>query len=156
VDDVRVAESPIERLYREEGSRLWWALVTYTGDREMASDAVAEAFARAIAAGDAMRDPSKWVWRVGFRVATADLKSARKRAASEPDDLHEVDDRAVDVLLAIRQLPPRQRVVVVLYYLEDRSTREIASLLAMSQPTVSVHLHRARNRLRTILEPDDA
>jgi predicted RNA polymerase sigma factor len=46
VDDVQVTEiSDIERLYREEGSRLWWALLAYTGDREVASDAAAEAFA---------------------------------------------------------------------------------------------------------------
>jgi RNA polymerase sigma-70 factor (ECF subfamily) len=156
VDDVRVTESPIERLYREEGARLWWALVTYTRDREMASDAVAEAFTRALAAEGSIRDPSPWVWRVAFRVATAALKAAQADATFEPDRFEEVDERAADVMLAIRQLPPRQRAVVALYYLEDRSTRDIASLLGLSQPTVSVHLHRARNRLRRILEADDA
>src|SRR5437867_3293331 len=28
----------LERLYREEGNRLWWALLAYSGDREVASD----------------------------------------------------------------------------------------------------------------------
>jgi DNA-directed RNA polymerase specialized sigma24 family protein len=39
------APSVAERLYREEGRRLWWALVAYSGDEDVASDAVAEAFA---------------------------------------------------------------------------------------------------------------
>jgi predicted RNA polymerase sigma factor len=35
------ALSRIERLYRQEGRRLWWALVAYSGDIEVANDAVA-------------------------------------------------------------------------------------------------------------------
>ncbi len=148
--------STLERLYREEGDRLWWALLTYTGNREIASDAVAESFARALAASDSIRDPSAWVWRVAFRVATAELKSARNRgAALMPDPLDDVDEEAADVVLAMRKLPDRQRAVATLYYLEDRSAREIASLLGMATATVSVHLHRARNALRAILEAND-
>src|SRR6478672_4298952 len=67
VDDVQVTEaSDIERLYREAGDRLWWALLAYTGDREAASDAAAEAFARALGSVDSIRDPAAWVWRVAF------------------------------------------------------------------------------------------
>jgi len=156
VEDVRAAESAIGVLYRDEGARLWWALLTYTGDREIASDAVAEAFARALAQTEQIREPSPWVWRVAFRIAAAELKAARKRADHQPDGLVDVDEVAADVLLAIRQLPDRQRAVVALFYLEDKSTREIASLLGMAVPTVSVHLHRARARLREILEDTDA
>jgi RNA polymerase sigma-70 factor (ECF subfamily) len=156
VEDVRAAESAIAVLYRQEGARLWWALLTYTGDREIASDAVAEAFARALAQTDQIREPSPWVWRVAFRIAAAELKASSKRSDHQPDRLVDVDEMAADVILAIRQLPDRQRAVVALYYLEDKTTREIASLLGMAVPTVSVHLHRARVRLRVILEDTDA
>jgi DNA-directed RNA polymerase specialized sigma24 family protein len=57
------AES-IERVYRETGDRLWWALLAYTGDREMASDALAETLARALASQTTIDDPTGWVWRV--------------------------------------------------------------------------------------------
>jgi RNA polymerase sigma-70 factor (ECF subfamily) len=156
VEDVRAAESAIAVLCRQEGARLWWALLTYTGDREIASDAVAEAFARALAQTDQIREPSPWVWRVAFRIAAAELKASSKRSDHQPDRLVDVDEMAADVILAIRQLPDRQRAVVALYYLEDKTTREIASLLGMAVPTVSVHLHRARVRLRVILEDTDA
>jgi len=36
----------VERLYREQGDRIWRALLGYAGDREIASDAEAEAFAQ--------------------------------------------------------------------------------------------------------------
>jgi DNA-directed RNA polymerase specialized sigma24 family protein len=45
----RDTDAELERLYRDEGARLWRALVAFSGDREVAADAVAEAFARALA-----------------------------------------------------------------------------------------------------------
>jgi DNA-directed RNA polymerase specialized sigma24 family protein len=49
-DALVTAGRRLEQLYRDEGARLWRALVAFTGNREMASDAVAEAFAQAIGA----------------------------------------------------------------------------------------------------------
>jgi RNA polymerase sigma factor (sigma-70 family) len=155
VDDVQVTEaSDIERLYREAGDRLWWALLAYTGDREAASDASAEAFARALGSVDSIRDPAAWVWRVAFRVATANLREDRP-AVLDSDTTYEIDEQATAVVLALDALSARQRAVFVLFYLDDRPTTQIAELLGMSPATVSVHLHRARRRLRSILEDND-
>jgi RNA polymerase sigma factor (sigma-70 family) len=155
VDDVQVTEvSDIERLYREEGARLWWALLAYTGDREVASDAAAEAFARALNAVDTIRDPAAWVWRVAFRVATAELRLQR-RTPDEPATTYEIDEEATAVIVTLDKLSRRQRAVFVLFYLDDRPTKEIGELLGMSTATVSVHLHRARRQLRSIMGDDD-
>lgn len=142
--------SEIERTYREVGDRLWWALLAYTGDREIASDAAAEAFARALGAAGTIRDPAAWVWRVAFRVATKLMRAGRQDSGRQ-EASYEMDEGAVDVLIALKQLPRRQRAAFVLFYLEDRSTGEIAELLGMASATVSVHLHRARRKLRGIL-----
>ena len=72
--------SDVEQVYRDSGRRLWWALLAYTGDPEIASDATAEAFARALSAVETIRDPAGWIWRVAFRVATAELGNARRTA----------------------------------------------------------------------------
>jgi len=42
VQTVQV-EPGLARLYREEGTRLWRAIFAYAGNRDVASDAVAEA-----------------------------------------------------------------------------------------------------------------
>ena len=154
--DVRVTRaSEFEDLYREAGDRLWWALLAYTGDREIASDAVAEAFARGLGAANAIRDPAAWVWRVAFRVATAHLRES-KRISMEPKTTYEMDQQALGVVVALRQLTRRQRAAFVLFYLDDQSTNQIAELLGMAPATVSVHLHRARRQLRAILGEEDA
>ncbi len=47
----------LERVYEEEGARLWRAVYLYAADREVASDAVAEAFAQALRRGNDLRSP---------------------------------------------------------------------------------------------------
>jgi hypothetical protein len=62
--DVRLDTSPrgeLERLYREQRARMWQAVFAFAGDREVASDAVAEAFAQALRRGDAIRSPERWL-----------------------------------------------------------------------------------------------
>ena len=64
------------------------------------------------------------------------------------------DDRLpdLDLLKAIRALPPRQRAVVALYYLDDRPVDEIADLMEVSGSTVKQHLFQARGRLGRALD----
>jgi RNA polymerase sigma factor (sigma-70 family) len=145
----------IERLYKEHGGRLWRALVAYTGDRDLASDAAAEAFARALKAADQILDPAAWVWRVAFRVATADLRDPDRHLQALPTSSYEIDDRPLGVVVALQHLSGRQRAAFVLYYIDDRTTEQVADLLGMAPATVAVHLHRARRRLRTILGDAD-
>ncbi len=56
-----------------------------------------------------------------------------------------------DVWSAVADLPPRQRAVVALRYLEDRPLDEIAEILGVAPATARVHLHRAHEKLRLTL-----
>ena len=56
-----VAASQVESVYRQDGDRLWRALYAYAGNTEVASDAVAEAFAQALRRGSAIKDVRAWV-----------------------------------------------------------------------------------------------
>jgi RNA polymerase sigma-70 factor (ECF subfamily) len=151
-------ESPpktIEELYREHGARLWWALLAFTGDREIASDAEAEAFAQVIRRGDAVREPLAWVWKAAFRIAAGELKDRSTRSSDTGEPSYSLPEPAWAVTAALRELPPQQRAAILLHYYADRPIREIADLLGVSSATVGVHLHRGRNRLRDVLGEDD-
>lgn len=155
--DVRTEQrSTWEDAYRAEAPHLWRSLLLFSGSREIASDAMAEAFAQGIARGDAVRTPGAWVWRAAFALARGEL-------ASGPHDEelvdHSVDDGSADELLdvmaALRRLSPMQRASVVLHHYMGYPVREIAVILGTSRSAVGVHLFRGRARLRRELGGDD-
>ena len=53
----------------------------------------------------------------------------------------------IDVLRFLDQLPERHRQVLRLYYMEEKSYEEVASLLEWPMGTVKTYLHRARKEL---------
>ena len=149
------APSTIEHLYREEGRRLWWALVAFSGDPEVASDAVAEAFAQALSRGDTLVDPLAWIWRAAFRVAAGELKRRRRVDHRLPDVSEPSEQRASELVTLLGQLPRNQRAAIVLHYYADRPVRDVAAALGVSPATARVHLHRGRRRLKQLLEDHD-
>lgn len=51
----------------------------------------------------------------------------------------------------MQKLPARYREVVVLRYLEETPTAEIAEVMSVSRAVVDVRLHRAREKLKNML-----
>jgi RNA polymerase sigma-70 factor (ECF subfamily) len=146
----------IELLYREHGDRLWRAVYMFGGDAELASDAVAEAYAQALRRGKAIRDPAAWVWRSAFRIAAGMLKDrATTHDLPRRRDGH-VDHYADgDLLQAVRQLPDAQRAAVILFYFADLPVGVIARRLGSNQLAVRANLSRARRRLHALLGDHD-
>ena len=151
----RDTDAELERLYREEGARLWRALVAFSGHREIAADAVAEAFARALAHPGAIRSPLPWIWRTAFRLAAKELRT-RGRIRSQPaTGVYEMPEPLGDMLRGLSRLSPNQRAALILHDYADRPTKEVAETLGMSAATVRVHLSQGRRRLRAFLEERD-
>ncbi len=141
----------VERLYREQGDRIWRALLAYAGDPEVASDAEAEAFAQLLRRGDKVGDPERWVWRAAFRIAAGQLKARTRSSGPVPEGIYEFELPPTELTDALRALSPRQRSVVVLHYIANRSVTDVATVLGMTTGSVKVHLSRGRKRLRDIL-----
>jgi RNA polymerase sigma-70 factor (ECF subfamily) len=135
---------------------MWRAVFAFSGDREVASDAVAEAFAQALRRGDAIRSPERWLWRTIFRIAAGELHDRRRRAPTQIDEVVEMDELARDLVTALSTLPEKQRAAVVLHHVAGYQASEIARMIGSTAPGVHVLLSRGRKRLRELLETDDA
>jgi RNA polymerase sigma-70 factor, ECF subfamily len=146
------AMDPIERLYRDDGDRLWRAVAAFAGDPEVANDAVAEAFAQVLRRGDAIRSPRAWVWKVAFRIAAGELKRRGRPHRVVAEGAYEMETADQEVLEALARLSPSQRAAVVLHHYADYPVKEIAAILGSTSQAVRVHLSRGRKRLRAILE----
>lgn len=157
---VQVSATPTrsyDELFRTSGEALIRAVYAYTGGRrDLAEEAVAEAFARAIERDGHIDDPLAWIYRVSFRIAAQEARRERRTTdavdaearASEPDGLGRL-------VSALRELSPKQRAAIVLHYEEDLPVAEVARLLGCTSATAKVHLHRGRNKLRDLLGDEE-
>ena len=146
----------VEALYRDDADRLWRAVYAFTGDPDIASDSVAEAYAQALRRGSAVRDPAAWTWRTAFRIAAGALKSRRSGEVTPSAPVAHVDRYTdPDLLAALRQLPDSQRAAVILYYYADLPVRVIAGRLGSNTLAVRANLSRGRRRLHELLGDDD-
>ncbi len=103
-----------------------------------------------------------WLQRIATRVGYRYWKQKRRTSTvSFQEELHDQaadEPRAVDhdatdrVAAALEQLPPRDRLVLTLLYLESRSVTEAADMAGWSQTMVKVQAHRARKKVRKLLE----
>lgn len=148
--------SALERLYREQGERLLRAILAFTGDREIAMDAVAEAFAQALRRADELHSPLAWVWRAAFRIAAGSLKRRSDQVLMHQEEFYEMPEPAWELISALQKLSANQRASVVLHYYCDLPVKEVASILGSTSPAVRMHLNRGRNRLRELLEEERA
>jgi RNA polymerase sigma factor (sigma-70 family) len=128
------------------------------GDRWLAEDATAEAFARALERWPAVRDarsPAAWV----FTVALNQVRTIARRRQVErrilrrhrEDVVHPAGEPDVALWRAVAALPPRMRTIVALRYVADLPQAQIAEVLGIPPGTVASTLHDARATLATRL-----
>ena len=145
-------------VYADHADTLWRVMYAFTaGQRQVAEDAISEAFARGIANDAAIDQPLAWLITTARRLATSQM---RHPAILQEKQEHRTDAlehaATLDLLLnALRSLSPNQRLSVVLRYYFELSVAEAAELTGMAEPTVRVHAFRGRERLRKLLDEEE-
>lgn len=142
-------------LYHEQADRLWRAVLLFCGDREIASDAVAEAFTRAIENRGGIRTPEAWIWKVAFRLAAQELRRRSREEHVPADAPYEVPQETGELMRALQHLSSRQRAAIVLHFQAGYSYAEVARIVGSTPAAVGVHIHRGRRKLRAMLGDED-
>jgi len=135
---------------------VWFVIHDRATSEEVAQDAFTELF-RDWSRLRTFDRPDLWVRRVAIRKAQREASRRTRRvelektATSAPIVEDGVRLPDAELIAAIRDLPPKQRAIVVLFYLEDRPMTEVADLVGCSTSTGFVQLHHARKRLAALL-----
>ncbi|PZP59667.1 sigma-70 family RNA polymerase sigma factor [Pseudoxanthomonas winnipegensis] len=132
-------------------------------DRAELAQEIAAQLWRAFAQYDPARPFSTWMYRIALNVAISQVRTTalrQRHAAPLDEDLHDLaDPNAADPerdqqLRLLRgfmaRQPPLERALLVLY-LEDRPTREIAEILGLTQTNVTTKIARLKQRIRAEL-----
>jgi RNA polymerase sigma-70 factor (ECF subfamily) len=127
---------------------------------EAARDVVQETWMGVIRGLRGLRDPaqfSPWIYGIATRKCADAIRANTRRrrldaqtAAGESFRPVEnpTTEQQIDLTAAIRELPPMHRAVVHLFYREELSVEEIASVLGIPAGTVKSRLHHARDALK--------
>lgn len=160
----------LERLVDAHGDDVLRLAFLSLRDRAQAEDIFQEVFLRAYTHADSFRgesSPRTWLYRITVNLCRDRLRSAGFRRLvvigddavgsllppvpdAEEEALAEADRE--ELLEAVLRLPLEFREVILLYYIHELDVREVAEALGLTAGTVKSRLHRARLKLRTLLE----
>ncbi len=156
-------------LYDRHQQLVYRTAFAITGDAETAADLLQDVFLRLHRFAhriDPRRPLEPWLYRMTANLAYSWLKR-RKRwlqplegvmewfsSGPRRRSLQQRVERSAEwerVRLAMLKLPPQQRIVVVMYYINELSLQEIAAVLEIPVGTVKSRLHYGRQALRKAL-----
>lgn len=169
-------EGAFERLYRLHSARVYALCMRMLRNPDEAEDSTQEVFLHVFRKIQGFRGASAfstWLHRVavntvlmrirGSKLAKAALvecpegneeSRAPRRELGAPDVRLEGYIDRVTIEEAIKQLPPRCKLMFVLYDIQGYAHSEIANLLGCSVGNAKSQLHKARVRLRKLLRPE--
>ena len=130
------------------------------GDDALADDIAQDALVRAYVASSNFLGLSKfstWLFRIAYncyidhcrkpRKDYADLES-REALNVASDDASDARFRYQQLYQALDKIPEKEKAAIVLFYFEDKSIKEISSILQMPVGTVKYQLNQGRGHLK--------
>ncbi len=160
-----------EEFVNATADRIYRSAVLLCGDHHLAEDLAQTTFAKVyanwgrVSSADSPLAYARTILMHSFLSHRRLRRSSERPTDSFPEttssDTWQAPDDAVrlDLLAALRQLPPRDRAVVVLRYWEDLSVARTAEVLGIRESTCRGRAARALERLRTLMPdlttPDD-
>jgi RNA polymerase sigma-70 factor, ECF subfamily len=158
------ARDAAEQLFLQYKDEVYRHALFTLGNPDDAEDVVSEVFIRVLRSWEQFRQDSNvrtWVWSI-VRNYLTDVLRARKRqrqVARLDEALHLAEpfpdtDMAAEWEHVIRELSVAQRQVVHLRLVEDLTVAETAERLGWTQAKVRVVYHRAKQKLRHLLETE--
>ena len=130
------------------------------GDSQLADDIAQEAYIKAYLSSDDFNNPDRfnaWIFRIGYTTFLNHKRSERFFAGYDEagnvasEYTADADFKYQELYSALRKLPDRERMSILLFYMEGYSVREIAGIVSASEDAVKQYLSRGRKHLRGLM-----
>jgi RNA polymerase sigma-70 factor, ECF subfamily len=155
-----------DALFRRYQLPLYVYIFELTRAEQPSLDLVQETFIAAVKHVGSLRDDTKfgsWLfgiahqkviqfWRKRKEILLDEIPDTPDDFENQPDNLLIRDEQKIGFMKLLEQLPPPQRSVLLLHFVEDFSLEEIARITETQLGTVKSRLHYAKRALRKLLE----
>lgn len=156
------AEEKIEQLLNDYGNSIFRMCFLYLKDYHLAEDAAQETFIRAMYSYHSFQNKASektWLLQIAinacknimrtnwFRLSRNELKED----VQNPDNFSEAIIEEDSLSKAIMRLRADDRKIILLYYYQELSMKEIAQIVGKNENAVIQRVNRARSRLKKIL-----
>lgn len=145
---------------RQQGAFRRFLLGLCCGDVALADDIAQESYIKAFIALDSLKEVSHfnaWIYRIGYNTfinhKRKEIRYVQPEAAADVASSDRADDafRYQALYHALSQLGEKERTAILLFYMEDYSTKDIATLIGCKVEAVRQLLTRGRGHLRELL-----
>lgn len=153
---VRAAES-FDSFFRREYPRMVAVAYAISGSRWAAEELAQEACLRAFKSWSSVSrydKPGAWLRRVTINLSNSllrrrlsEVKALQRSLTGSAAVIDPHPEEEAEFWAQVAGLPRRQREAVVLHYVDDMSTVDIADVLGISESSVRTHLQRGRETL---------
>ena len=147
--------------YNKHKDMFFAYLMRSTGDYYLASDIMQESFTRYLERYGKDPQSAALLYKIGRNLIYDNARKQKRNAQLQSDQNNPVDDHEhylmvreqyQQVLSAMQTLEAEQRDILALTVSSQLSYREISSIAGISEANVKVKVHRARAKLRQILQ----
>ena len=155
-------EQFIEIIKTEQEALRRFLLALCCGNRDEADDIAQDALVKSYLSCSKYEECGKgtaWLYRIAYNMF---IDTNRCRRTMQPlDALEKREDssfaadrefRYQALYIALEQLPPKERIAILLFYLKGYSIREIADIVNVTEDAVKKQLSRGRDKLKTLLK----
>jgi RNA polymerase sigma factor (sigma-70 family) len=169
IDSVRRGNSADYALLVERYKNKAFSMLKRLLKNQMdAEEALQDSFLKAYNSLNNFKGESKfstWFYRIVYNTAITILNAKKRQTEKEMISIdeefeiesydNEIYSRAENVnkyvIDMVEKLPPRNALIIILYYIDDMSLHEISQVMGLSLVNVKVMLHRSRTALKELV-----
>lgn len=154
------------------GQRVFTLIVRIVRNREDAEELAQDVFLKVFRHLDGFRGGSSfstWLYRVAYNTAVSAARQTKREYLSLDDDTFDrlpeeaatdaagssTEERLDRLDRALEQLPPDERALVAMFYLQENTVADVAVVSGLSESNVKTKMHRIRKKLYVLLNREE-
>ena len=149
--------------YKEQKDKIFSYLMRMTGDYHLSMDIMQESFLRCLEKYKDKMVNNTLLYRIARNLIIDHSRKVKRKREFEQNSIDEQNSRDDfyikqeyrQVMEAMKNLENDEREILSLVLTENLKYKEIASIMGIKENNVKVKVHRARTRLREILQQGD-